>query len=184
MTQSAGPQAGPMLVVSRTVVLRRWRDEWDRWSAGGEAAAGLARWSADPALAGYTTSLSRLLAAAGRDDPASSGEADAVLAALVRHARGGDLAAARVVLERLVPALGVRAVRHGRSGRVGFGGVFAELVGSAWLCIRCNPLECGAEIAAAVGVSDRSVAARQSAAVRALRGALVQGTGATAAVAS
>jgi len=45
-----------------------------------------------------------------------------------------------VVLERLAPALTGQAGRR-RAGRAPFRDVFAELVGAAWIAIRCYPVE-------------------------------------------
>jgi hypothetical protein len=55
--------------------------------------AGLARWSVDPVLAAHTSSIGVLLAASGRDLEVRMADAEAVLAALVRRARGGNAAA-------------------------------------------------------------------------------------------
>jgi len=140
MSHSRGLVAGPSGFVPRSVVLRRWQGEWERWASGGEAAAGLARWSSDPVLGPYTASIAALLDACGRDVAVPVGAADAVLAALVRRARAGDLAAGRVVLERLMPALTGQARRHCRR-QGSFGGLLVELVGAAWIVIRCYPLE-------------------------------------------
>ncbi|WP_198946533.1 hypothetical protein [Pseudofrankia asymbiotica] len=130
-----------MSFAPRSVVLRRWQAEWEQWAGGPEAAAGLARWACDPLLAAHTGSVVAVLAACGRDLTAPVDEADAVLAALVRRARAGDLAAARVALERLMPALTGQARRRcGRRG-VSFDQLLVELVGSAWIVIRCYPVE-------------------------------------------
>ncbi|MDT3444459.1 MULTISPECIES: hypothetical protein [unclassified Pseudofrankia] len=102
---------------------------------------GLARWSCDPLLAPHTASVVAVLAACGRDLTVPLGEADAVLAALVRRARAGDLAAARVVLERLMPALTGQARRRCHRRGVSFDQLLVELVGSAWIVIRCYPVE-------------------------------------------
>ncbi|MBL7495292.1 hypothetical protein [Frankia nepalensis] len=141
MSMRNGPDAGPQVFVPRSPVLRRWQDEWERWAEGSEAAAGLARWSTDPVLAAHTGSVAVLLASAGRDLAVPVAAADRVLAGLVRWAVAGDLAAARVVLERVVPALTAAAWRSCRHRRAAFGEVFAELVGAAWIRIRCYPLE-------------------------------------------
>ncbi|MCM3886825.1 hypothetical protein [Frankia sp. R82] len=82
--------------------------------------------------------------------------ADGRLAALIGFARAGDRAAARVVLERVMPALTVQAAARSRRARgttavsasmpasvagLGFGEVLAELVAAAWLVICVFPLE-------------------------------------------
>lgn len=136
----------------RTATLQRWQRDWERWSAGAEAADGLRRWAADPVLATHCTSVAGLLAACGRDRAVAVPVADGRLAALVAYARVGDRAAARVVLERVMPALTVRAAERAR--RAGgaavpgaavegsaFGEVLAELVGAAWLVIGTFPLD-------------------------------------------
>ncbi len=136
----------------RTATLQRWQRDWERWSAGAEAADGLRRWAADPLLATYCASVAELLAACGRDRTVAVPVADGRLAALIAYARVGDRAAARVVLERVMPALTVRAAERAR--RVGgatvpgatvqgsaFGEVLTELVGAAWLVIGTFPLD-------------------------------------------
>ena len=78
--------------------------------------------------------------------------ADGRLAALIAFARVGDRAAARVVLERVMPALTVQAATRSRRARgatllgaageaTAFGEVLAELVGAAWLVICSFPLD-------------------------------------------
>ncbi|WP_045876465.1 hypothetical protein [Pseudofrankia sp. DC12] len=141
METQSGPCPGPDRFVPRTVVLRRWQSEWERWADSAEAAAGLECWSHDSTLAPHAASVSTLLAACGRDTAFPVAAADRVLAALVGRARVGDLAASRVVLERLAPALTGQARRRCGNGGVSFGDVFAELVGAAWIVIRCYPLE-------------------------------------------
>jgi DNA-directed RNA polymerase specialized sigma24 family protein len=124
----------------RTAALRRWQADWDRWAGGPEAAAGLARWAADPALAGHTASVAALLAACGRDPRVPAGVADARLAALVAHAGSGDRAAARVALERVMPALTARAgARAARTGQA-FADVLAELATAGWVAVCTYPL--------------------------------------------
>ncbi|MBL7487890.1 hypothetical protein I6A60_19030 [Frankia sp. AgB1.9] len=137
MDAHSGPVAGLETFVPRAPAVRNWQDEWKRWAAGPEAAAGLARWSTDPVLGPHTSSVGALLAASGRDLNVPAGDADAVLAELVSRARSGDFAAGRVALERLVPALTTQAWRRCRRGGSAFGDVFAELVGAAWIVIRC-----------------------------------------------
>ncbi|WP_045878592.1 hypothetical protein [Pseudofrankia sp. DC12] len=137
MDTHSGPVAGLETFVPRAPAVRHWQDEWKRWAAGAEAAAGLARWSTDPILGPHTSSVGPLLAASGRDLTVPAGEADAVLAELVSRARSGDFAAGRVALERLVPALTTQAWRRCRRSGSAFGDVFAELVGAAWIVIRC-----------------------------------------------
>jgi len=137
-------QSGPVSVLKafapRTPVLRCWQREWERWAASAEADAGLHRWSTDPVLGPHTASAGALLAACGRDLSVPVVAADRVLAALVGRARAGDPVAGRVALERLVPALTAQAGRR-RSRRASFEDVFAELVGAAWIVIRCYPVE-------------------------------------------
>src|SRR5262245_54835201 len=141
MSMCNGPVAGPQVFVPRSPVLRRWQDEWEQWATGSEAAAGLARWSTDPAMAAHTGSVVVLLAAAGRDPAVAAAAADRVLTGLVRCAASGGLGAARVVLERVVPALTAAGWRFCRPRRLAFAEVFAELVGAAWIRIRCYPVE-------------------------------------------
>ncbi|WP_157858568.1 MULTISPECIES: hypothetical protein [Frankia] len=135
----------------RTAGLRRWQRDWERWSAGVEVTEGLRRWSLDPVLAAHCGSAVGLLAACGRDRAVAVAVADRRLAALIGHARAGDRAAARVVLERVMPALTVRAAERaghadpaamtGAGGGSAFGEVLVELVGAAWLVICTFPLD-------------------------------------------
>ncbi|EFC82861.1 hypothetical protein [Parafrankia sp. EUN1f] len=134
--------------VPRTAELRRWRMDWGRWSRGADAADGLRRWQADPALAAHSHSLAGLLDACGRDRSVPLEVADGRLAALVAHARAGDSAAVRVVLERVLPALVVTAVRRagsapfgGGRGSMAFSDVLVELVAAGWEVICGYPLE-------------------------------------------
>ncbi|ONH60475.1 hypothetical protein CcI49_11665 [Frankia sp. CcI49] len=147
-TEETGSGWGGGRFVPRTAELRRWRMDWERWSRGPEAADGLRRWQADPALAGHSASVAGLLDACGRDRSVPVEVADGRLAALVAHARAGDGAAVRVVLERVLPALVVTAARRARSassggarGDVAFGDVLVELVAAGWEVICGYPLE-------------------------------------------
>lgn len=110
---------------------RRLDAEWQHLRSAPETAAALCRWAAvEPALAGFAN-LDQLCAVVhNRADPAGS---DRILSALVRLAAvtgHGDLLAARVVLQLLLPG----AIRLGRSLSA-YGGdaagieaaVFAEL---------------------------------------------------------
>lgn len=68
-------------------------------------------------------------------------EADSVLAAVVRLARGGDEIAGLLALKRVVPGLAAIA---GRRARAGYGtklGLLEELTTVAWLCIREYPID-------------------------------------------
>jgi len=145
-------EAGRGRFEPRAVALRRWQREWESWSVGPDAAAGLRRWSGDPLLVEHCGSVVALLAACGRDRSVAVPVADGRLAALIAFARVGDRAAARVVLERVMPALTVQAATKSRRARgathngpagetAGFGEVLAELVGAAWLVICSFPLD-------------------------------------------
>ncbi|MCK9895019.1 hypothetical protein [Frankia sp. AgB32] len=132
------------------MAVRRWQADWDSWSVGAEATRGLRRWAGEPALAGCCGSVTDLLAACGRDRAVPVPVADGRLAALIAFARAGDRAAARVVLERVMPALTVQAAKRARRGGgagvsgvtgAGFSEVLAELVGAAWLVICTFPLD-------------------------------------------
>jgi hypothetical protein len=65
--------------------------------------------------------------------------ADGRLAGLVRYATAGDRAAARVVLERLMPSLTVRAAGHTTRAGQPFADVLGELVAAAWIVICSYP---------------------------------------------
>jgi len=145
-------EAGRGRFEPRAVALRRWQQDWESWSVGPDASAGLRRWSDDPLLVEHCGSVVALLAACGRDRAVAVPVADGRLAALIAFARAGDRAAARVVLERVMPALTVQAAtkarrargatHHGPAGETtGFGEVLAELVGAAWLVICSFPLD-------------------------------------------
>jgi len=126
---------------ARSATLVRWRGEWERWVAGGEAAAGLARWARDPVLGRHTASVESLLDACGRDRAVPTRVADIRLAALVSYAISGDSAATRIALERVLPALVSRAARWAKSGfEGGFPAAFGELTANAWEVIRTFPL--------------------------------------------
>lgn len=152
MSSHRSSEAGRGRFEPRAVALRRWQRDWESWSVGPEAAAGLRRWSGDPLLAGHCGSVVEVLAACGRDRAVAVPVADGRLAALIAFARAGDRAAARVVLERVMPALTVQAATKARRARgathlgpagetTGFGEVLTELVGAAWLVICSFPLD-------------------------------------------
>ncbi|SNQ48719.1 conserved hypothetical protein [Frankia canadensis] len=152
MSSHMSSEAGRGRFEPRAVALRRWQRDWESWSVGPEAAAGLRRWSGDPLLVEHCGSVVALLAACGRDRSVAVPVADGRLAALIAFARAGDRAAARVVLERVMPALTAQAATKARRARgathlgpagetAGFGEVLAELVGAAWLVICSFPLD-------------------------------------------
>jgi|GEM_PF-3779994 len=125
----------------RSETLGRWHGEWERWAAGGDAAAGLQRWAGDPVLGRHTASVESLLDACGRDRAVPGRVADVRLAALLSYATAGDFAATRIVLERVVPALVSRAARWAKAGfEGGFPAAFGELTANAWGVIRAFPL--------------------------------------------
>ncbi|WP_322779373.1 hypothetical protein [Frankia sp. Cas4] len=125
----------------RTEVLRRWQADWDRWAHSDHAHDGLRRWTADPTLTPHVGSIAVLLAACGRDRQVPNATADARLHALIIHARGGDHAAGRVVLERVMPALTGRAARWATRSSLPFRHAVEELVASAWLVIAAYPVD-------------------------------------------
>jgi hypothetical protein len=139
--QKAEPGLTPAVVAERTAALRRWRADWTRWHASPAAAAGLSRWRRrHPRLAGFATH-EELVDGCGRDRTVPQRLADERLALLVGEARSGDRAAARVVLERVLPALVRAAVRQVLAARRPFGSALDDLLTSAWLVIVNYPLE-------------------------------------------
>jgi hypothetical protein len=129
-------RAGPI----RSAVLARWAADWDRWRSSPAAASAVARWRAvHGCLAGFRD-VEEVLAGCGRDRSVPDAVADARLAALVAEARAGDRAAARLVLERVMPGLVRAASRQARVWRLSFGQVLDDLAAAAWVQIVRYPL--------------------------------------------
>lgn len=125
----------------RTPALARWVRDWDWWRADPAAERAPAQWAArHPCLAGLDT-LGEVLAGCGRDPNVTEEMADARLAAVVAEARAGDQTAARLAVQRVLPALLRRACRRARLGRRPLGDVLDDMLTSAWLCVVDYPLE-------------------------------------------
>jgi hypothetical protein len=139
--QTAGEQAETApRGTGRTAALARWKTEWERWRVSPAAADGLARWrSRHEGLAGFA-SVDDLVRGCGRDRSVPREVADARLATLVSEARDGDQAAARVVLERLMPALVRAATLRAMRSTQPFGPLLDDMVAAAWLRIVDYPL--------------------------------------------
>ena len=126
---------------ARNAAVAAWIGDWDRWSSTPAAVEALGRWrDRHPSLAGYGT-VAELLGGCGRDLRVPQEVADQRLAVLVGEARAGDTAAARVVLQRVLPGLVARAAARARRTRRPLGQLLHELVASAWLVIGEYPLE-------------------------------------------
>jgi hypothetical protein len=134
----AGTDRRPLLAPA----LRRWRAEWERWRSGPAAQRGLLGWqSRHPVLAGFGT-LDELVDGCGRSLAVPQDVADVRLAVLVGEARAGDQAAARVVLERVMPGL-VRAAAARAAGdeQLTFTQALDDVIAAAWVRIATYPLE-------------------------------------------
>lgn len=127
----SGTTASVVPPVASASLTRRLDAEWQHLRSSSETTAALVRWSrVEPVLTGFRT-LDQLCAAVhDRADPAGS---DRILSALVRLAAvtgHGDLLAARVVLQLLLPGairLGRSLSAHGGDVTAIEAGVFAEL---------------------------------------------------------
>src|SRR3954447_21904500 len=116
--------------------------DWDRVVASAAARRALRQWHL-PSLQLRCVDLDDLddlVAAAGHGRPLDDAEADRVLHELVALAAGDDLAA-RVVLQRVLPALVAAASRRARSDRRSRDQALQEITASAWIVIRTYPLE-------------------------------------------
>jgi hypothetical protein len=112
--------------------------EWDRLAASPAARQALRRWRL-PSLATPCADLDDLVAAAGHGRPLDDDEADRVLLELVVLAVDDDLAA-RVVLQRVLPALVAVASRRAGADRRARERALEELTATAWIVIRTYPV--------------------------------------------
>jgi hypothetical protein len=113
--------------------------EWDRLAASPAARRALRQWRF-PSLATPCADLNELVAAAGHGRPLDDDEADRVLLELVALAAADDLAA-RVVLQRVLPALVAVATRRAGTDRRARERALEELAASAWIVIRTYPIQ-------------------------------------------
>jgi hypothetical protein len=115
--------------------------DWDWWRTDPAALRAPEQWAGrHPCLEGLGT-LGEVLAGCGRDPSVPEKIADARLAAVVAEARTGDATAARLAVQRVLPALLRRACRRARLGRRSMGDILDDLLTSAWLCVVDYPLE-------------------------------------------
>ncbi|ONH58981.1 RNA polymerase subunit sigma-24 [Frankia sp. CcI49] len=77
----------------------------------------------------------------GRDRSVPDVVANGRLLFLLCRATQGDVAAARVAVARVVPALVMKTAAHCRSAGRGFDTVFDELLASAWIVVTTYPVE-------------------------------------------
>jgi hypothetical protein len=112
-------------------------DEWARIAADTCGAAQIDQWPDQLARYGHPDTL---LAAVGRGGGLPMEEADQLLAELVRVGRG-DVLAARIVLQRVLPGLVTTAVRRTAGRPIDRLALFDDLVANAWLVIRSFPIE-------------------------------------------
>ncbi|EFC81325.1 RNA polymerase, sigma-24 subunit, ECF subfamily [Parafrankia sp. EUN1f] len=77
----------------------------------------------------------------GRDRSVPDVVANGRLLFLLCRATQGDVAAARVAVARVVPALVMKTAAHCRSADRGFDTVFDELLASAWIVVTTYPVE-------------------------------------------
>ena len=136
---AAWPPGG--LADIRTPALARWVRDWEWWRTQPEAARAPAHWALHHACLEKLDTLGEVLAGCGRDRSVPEEIADSRLAAVVAEARAGDVTAARLALQRVLPALLRRACRRARLGRRTMGDILDDLLCSAWLCIVDYPLE-------------------------------------------
>jgi hypothetical protein len=138
---TADEQAAWDQVVARTEAVRRWLLDWEQWRHGETAAAAVRRWRAQHECLAGCSSVDDIVAVCGRDRRIAQETADAHLAILVGEAVRGDCAAARVVLQRVLPALVSQAAR--RAAQLGrpFDELLHELTTSAWLVIVSYPVD-------------------------------------------
>jgi hypothetical protein len=111
--------------------------EWRRLCRDPRTARRLARWPLPPVA---PTDPAGLLAAVGREGGLDPGAADTMLAAVVRIAADDDVAA-RIVLQRVIGALVLVAVRRTRERPADRQRLFDDLVATAWMVIRTYPSE-------------------------------------------
>ena len=112
--------------------------DWDRVVASSAARRALRSWPL-PSLAVACRDLDELVAAAGHGRPLDDTDADRVLHELVTLAADDDLAA-RVVLQRVLPALLAAASRRAGADRRAKQLALEELTASAWIVIRTYPV--------------------------------------------
>jgi len=85
--------------------------------------------------------LAEVLGACGDDRTVPDALADVVLASVIGRAVGGDRLAARVVLQRVVPALMRRAAGRSKRTEKALGDLFDDFVAAAWVVICEYPLD-------------------------------------------
>jgi len=138
---TADEQAAWDRLVARTDAVRRWILDWELWRHSETAAAAVRRWRAAHECLARCSTVDEVVAACGRDRRVAQETADAHLGVLVGEAARGDRAAARVVLQRVLPALVSQAARRATQLSRPFEELVHELTTSAWLVIVSYPVE-------------------------------------------
>jgi hypothetical protein len=115
--------------------------EWRGLCARAEANASAAAWRLVDHDGRALGSLAEVLGACGDDRTVPDALADVVLASVIGQAVLGDRLAARVVLQRVTPALMRRAARRSMATGTAVADVFDDFVGAAWVVICEYPLE-------------------------------------------
>jgi hypothetical protein len=128
-------------LVARTGAVRQWVVDWELWRHTREAAAAVDRWRSGRLCPAACSTVDDVVAACGRDRAVAQERADARLAVLAGEAARGDRAAARVVLQRVLPGLVSQAARRASQLSRPFDELVHELAASAWFVIVSYPVE-------------------------------------------
>jgi len=129
---------GPRLV---SPTLQCWMRDWAAWSRTRQAQTAVNRWQAASSLMAPLTDADRVVDGCGADSSVEAALADQRLLFLVQRAVDRDADAARVVMERMMPALVSKASAHARRSRRKLDAVYAELISAAWIVITTYPVE-------------------------------------------
>ncbi len=119
----------------------RWFTEWDAWKDRPEVAARVSSWQQRRAYMAMLRTPDEIVAGCGRDRTVPPLVADRRMAALVEEARYGDQVAARILLQRVLPALIARSGVRARRGHASFGTLLAGYTSAAWIAILTYPLD-------------------------------------------
>jgi hypothetical protein len=127
-------------LIGRTGAVRQWVLDWEQWRFTPAATAAAGQWRAGhECLAGCAT-VDEIVAACGRDREVPQDLADARLVVMVTEATRGDRAAARVVLQRVLPGLVSQAARRAAQLHRPFNELLHDLAASAWMVIVGYPV--------------------------------------------
>jgi hypothetical protein len=137
-TSQPGLDADPVPPTFHSPLALRFLDEWDRLGRSPAATCEIRGWSAFTAAAASPRPLDEILRRCGFLQP-NAEPTDRAMLELVRLAQDSELAA-RIALQRILPALVAIARRRGRlTGDPQR--AFDDVTASAWIAIRGYPLE-------------------------------------------